>query len=145
MKYFFGFLLLVIIGLSVRFTLLGKESRKMTVELGVDGEGLKPCREESNCFHSDNSNAKMVQEEHLNESLISKIKGIALKEGLQLETESSHYLHFTDKSGIFGFVDDVEFYYHSETNKLHFRSASRVGKSDLGVNEKRMRSLLGQL
>jgi len=35
-------------------------------------------------------------------------------------------------------VDDVEFHLDEATQTAHFRSASRIGYSDLGVNRKRM-------
>ncbi|NJM58446.1 MAG: DUF1499 domain-containing protein, partial [Synechococcales cyanobacterium RU_4_20] len=37
-----------------------------------------------------------------------------------------------------GYVDDVEFYADDATQTLHVRSASRLGKSDLGLNRKRL-------
>ena len=43
-------------------------------------------------------------------------------------------------SKIFGFVDDVEFYLN-EPGVIHFRSASRIGYSDLGVNRERMETI----
>jgi uncharacterized protein (DUF1499 family) len=49
-----------------------------------------------------------------------------------------NYLHTTFTSLVFRFVDDVEFYADSQSQLLHFRSASRVGYSDLGANRKRM-------
>jgi uncharacterized protein (DUF1499 family) len=55
-----------------------------------------------------------------------------------LESESSHYLHYTFKSKIFGFTDDVEFLIDAEKKLIHYRSASRTGYSDMGVNKKRM-------
>jgi uncharacterized protein (DUF1499 family) len=51
------------------------------------------------------------------------------------------YLRVEFKSLIFRFIDDVEFYHDAEKALLHFKSASRVGKSDLGVNRKRMEKL----
>ncbi len=51
------------------------------------------------------------------------------------------YLRAEFKSLIFRFVDDVEFYHDAQKGLLHFKSASRVGKSDLGVNRKRMEKL----
>ena len=38
-----------------------------------------------------------------------------------------------------GFVDDIELY--KSEDLLHFRSASRVGYSDLGANKKRILKL----
>ena len=43
-------------------------------------------------------------------------------------------------SEIFGFVDDVEFYFN-KPGIIEFRSASRIGYSDLGVNRNRMESI----
>lgn len=42
---------------------------------------------------------------------------------------------------LFRFTDDVDFLIDPETGVIHFRSASRVGHHDLGVNRRRMRRL----
>ena len=55
-----------------------------------------------------------------------------------LEKESITYLPYTFKSKIFRFTDDVEFLIDAEQKLIHFRSASRTGYSDMGVNKKRM-------
>ncbi|MEZ4865516.1 MAG: DUF1499 domain-containing protein [Caldilineaceae bacterium] len=52
-----------------------------------------------------------------------------------------NYLHTEFRSRIFRFVDDVEFYFDDEAKVIHFRSASRVGYGDLGVNRKRMEEI----
>lgn len=44
-----------------------------------------------------------------------------------------------------GFVDDVEFYFDGSGRQLHFRSASRLGHSDMGLNRKRYETLRGEL
>lgn len=43
---------------------------------------------------------------------------------------------------IFRFKDDVTFLVDSDAHKIHFRSASRTGHSDLGANRKRLAALL---
>lgn len=48
------------------------------------------------------------------------------------------YLHIEFTSLIFRFVDDVEFLRDDANRCIHFRSASRIGHSDLGVNRRRM-------
>ncbi len=58
---------------------------------------------------------------------------------------SEGYLHATFTSKWCRFVDDVEFAIDNERKLLHFRSASRLGYSDLGVNRKRMVQLQEQL
>ena len=51
------------------------------------------------------------------------------------------YLHAEFTSLLFRWVDDVELLFVPEEKLLHFRSASRVGHSDLGVNRRRMSRL----
>ena len=43
------------------------------------------------------------------------------------------------------FKDDVSFLVDTDAKKIHFRSASRVGHSDLGANRKRLAALLPQI
>lgn len=62
--------------------------------------------------------------------------------GVELQSENENYLHFTFKSAFFGFIDDVEFYFEPAQRVIHFRSASRIGYSDLGANRKRMESIV---
>jgi uncharacterized protein (DUF1499 family) len=57
---------------------------------------------------------------------------------LRIVSETENYLHAEATSAIFRFKDDVEFFIDSEAKVIHFRSASRVGKSDLGANRARM-------
>jgi len=39
------------------------------------------------------------------------------------------------------FIDDVEFVFDDATKMIQFRSASRTGYSDLGVNRRRMEEI----
>ena len=56
----------------------------------------------------------------------------------KLVEEDEAYLHYEATSLLLRFVDDVEFLFDDETKTVHFRSASRTGYGDLGVNRKRM-------
>jgi uncharacterized protein (DUF1499 family) len=53
-------------------------------------------------------------------------------------TDRDGYLHVEFTSRLFRFVDDVEFWINEAGRQIEFRSASRVGHSDLGANRKRM-------
>lgn len=48
------------------------------------------------------------------------------------------YLQVEFKTAVMGFVDDALFYFDDVQKKIHVRSASRVGYSDLGANRKRI-------
>ena len=51
------------------------------------------------------------------------------------------YLHYEFTSLFLRFVDDVEFLFDDESKTIHFRSASRTGYGDLGVNRRRMEEI----
>jgi len=66
---------------------------------------------------------------------------------IKLVEEDEIYLHYEATSLLLRFVDDVEFLFDDEAKTIHFRSASRTGYGDLGVNRKRMeqvRALAGE-
>lgn len=56
-------------------------------------------------------------------------------------TVAAGYMHVEFTSRIFHFVDDVQFLFDENQQVIHFRSSSRSGYSDLGVNRHRMESL----
>lgn len=58
--------------------------------------------------------------------------------GITVERYDERYLHATATSKIMRFVDDIEFLVKHDDTALYVRSASRLGKSDLGVNAKRI-------
>lgn len=55
--------------------------------------------------------------------------------------EDDFYLHYEVTSLLFRFVDDVEFLFDDPTRTIRFRSASRTGYGDLGVNRWRMEQI----
>ena len=63
----------------------------------------------------------------------------------RLVTESENYLHYEFTSRLFRFVDDGEFLLDPQQQSIQFRSASRVGYSDLGANRKRMETIRSAL
>ncbi len=56
----------------------------------------------------------------------------------RIVTRDDGYLHAEATSRVFRFVDDVEFLADPAAGVIHVRSASRVGRSDLGVNRRRV-------
>ena len=51
------------------------------------------------------------------------------------------HLHVEFRSTLFRFVDDVEFVLEDAGRLIHFRSASRTGYYDFGVNRRRMKEI----
>lgn len=60
----------------------------------------------------------------------------------KIVTDESDYLHAECTTPLFRFVDDVEFLIDADARQIHFRSASRVGHSDLGQNRRRMKEIV---
>ena len=63
----------------------------------------------------------------------------------KLVKEEEAYLHYEFTSLLLRFVDDVEFLLDDEMKTVHFRSASRTGYGDLGVNRRRMEDIRSRL
>lgn len=57
---------------------------------------------------------------------------------MQLVEEGPDVLRAEFRSRIFRFVDDVEIRFDDTAKLIHFRSASRLGRRDFGVNRERM-------
>jgi uncharacterized protein (DUF1499 family) len=67
---------------------------------------------------------------------------IEMQDGSEIVEQTDHYLYAEFESKLMGFVDDVEFYLSpDEPGTIHVRSAARLGKSDLGVNRKRIEAI----
>ncbi len=76
---------------------------------------------------------------------IAKVKSIVTgMERTEIITEDSSYLYAEFTTKLMGYVDDVEFYADEAAKTLHVRSASRLGKSDLGLNRQRVESIRAQ-
>ena len=55
--------------------------------------------------------------------------------------EEPDFLKAECRSRIFRFVDDVELVLDDTAKEIHFRSASRLGRKDFGVNRQRMEEI----
>lgn len=72
-------------------------------------------------------------------NVIAKLKqAIQTEPNSEIIFESDLKLEVTFKTALFGFRDDASFALNLPANQIEFRSQSRVGHSDLGVNAKRM-------
>ena len=70
---------------------------------------------------------------------LAKIKAIVDgMEGAQVVKSEPGYLYAQFTTKLMKYVDDVEFWFDPAANVIQVRSASRVGRGDLGVNRKRI-------
>jgi uncharacterized protein (DUF1499 family) len=120
-------------------------SRKPT-NLGVTDGRLAPCPSSPNCVSTQATDEQHRMEpipfDGSSEEAIQRLKTIIEAEPrAKTVTKRPDYLHAEFTSTLFRFVDDVEFLVDTGNGVIHFRSASRAGYSDLGVNRKRMNSI----
>lgn len=58
-------------------------------------------------------------------------------EGMEIISEAKNYIHAVSTSKTMRFHDDIEFFFDERSKVIHFRSASRIGYSDMNANKKR--------
>lgn len=73
---------------------------------------------------------------------IAKIKAIVeCMDGAKVVRSEPDYLYAQFTTRLMKFVDDVEFWFDPAANVIQVRSASRVGRGDLGVNRRRIEAV----
>ena len=76
--------------------------------------------------------------EEAKEKILKIIKSL---KRTRIKMKTVNYIHAEFRTAVFRFVDDVEFYFDDSEKNIHFRSAARLGYSDMGVNRKRMENI----
>jgi uncharacterized protein (DUF1499 family) len=113
------------------------------VLVGVSDGRLQPCPDTPNCV----SSQAHPDDDHRVEPLVYQ-QGIDQARGVLLSIirdaprtriveERTEYIWAEFRTGLMGFVDDVELYFPADDDVVHYRSASRAGQGDLGVNRRR--------
>ena len=100
---------------------------------------LQPCIEVSHCVREE-LNVERIDSPY--EKVKSIVENFPRTEIVELDGD---YLHAEVTSRIMKYVDDLEISYLPENNNLVFRSESRVGDGDFGVNRKRVDLIINKL
>lgn len=145
MLYVLSALILLII---VGFFVLGMMSKNGQA-LGLSKGKLQACTSIQNCVISERiDGASNTVDPFVFQGdevlFMDKLQSVVKSMGGEVVTVDKGYIAATFSSSIFGFVDDLELRVSSD-KQLHFRSSSRVGRSDFGANKKRVEALKLQL
>jgi uncharacterized protein (DUF1499 family) len=140
-------MILWILGLLIMLPVLGLVALRLLSpapgDLGLEEGTISDCPQSPNCVST-----KARDEQHHIEPL--RVEGtraeavlrlrlaLATIPRLKIVVENQGYLRAEATSGLFRFVDDLEFLVEEESGLIHARSASRVGYSDFGANRKRL-------
>jgi uncharacterized protein (DUF1499 family) len=129
-------------GAALTMMIFGRCSGGPPSSIGLHDGKLSPCPDSPNCV-STQSNDRQHGIEALSfrgakaPTMAAILAVVEKMPRTKIITQRDEYLHVEYRTKM-GFVDDVEFYLNESTRTVHFRSASRIGYSDLGVNRKRM-------
>jgi len=113
-------------------------------DLGVKNGRFAPCKPTPNCV---SSQADPADKEHYIAPIAFAGTMYELRYAVESMTRASvireegNYLYAEYKSALMGYVDDVELLLDEKAALVHVRSASRLGRSDFGVNRKRIEEL----
>lgn len=121
--------------------------------IGINDGHLNDCPNSPNCVSSQAQDAEHAIQAidfsgtpaEAKARIVSIINDI---KRTKIVVADDNYIHAEFTSMIFRFVDDVEFHFpNTEANKtsIEVRSASRTGRSDFGVNRKRVEEFRNQL
>jgi len=119
--------------------------------LGVKDGKLLSCPVTPNCVSSqaESSDSHYIPPYKYAKDIMvafSELKSVIEKQDrVKIISSTDTYLNAEFTSKLMGFVDDVEFYFEDSTKTVHVRSASRLGKSDMNVNRKRIELIREQL
>jgi len=127
---------------AVSMMLFGRCSGGPPSNIGLQDGKLSPCPSSPNCVSTQSSDPQHKIEAlsfrgSKAQTMAAVVAVVGKMKRTTIITQREDYLHVEYRTKM-GFVDDVEFFLDEAHQTVHFRSASRVGYSDLGVNRKRM-------
>ena len=144
-RIYIYFIIPVALFYIVTFSILSFQSRKLPEDIGLRDGILRACPGIPNCVLSE-----IPGKPEYIEPIVFKgepsaawalIKQALLTLNGNIEKEDGQYLWATFHSRFWRFTDDMELRLDQKNSVIQVRSASRVGKGDMGVNRKRVEKL----
>ena len=144
MKWIIYTIAALVIMIGIMLVAYSVASRKLP-ELGLLNGQLRPCPATPNCvcseYQGDSAYVEPLSYTVKTEQAWEKIKRVIAETGGSVISEGRDYLRVIYKTPLLRYIDDVEFRLDRNLQRIHVRSASRVGKSDMGANRKRVEKL----
>lgn len=136
------FILVIAVIIVILGTAMMLKNSKLPKNLGVDNGKLSELPNSPNGVSSQTSQAdKLVDAIKYKASADltrEKIKESCIEfANAKLEEENESYMRFVFTTGKMKYNDDVEFFFDDKNELVHYRSNSRVGYSDMGLNKER--------
>jgi uncharacterized protein (DUF1499 family) len=135
-----------LVGLPVVALAILSFCSRRPANLGVDDGWLADCPDTPNCVCSQAMQASHrvapIEFSEAPDEAWKRMKAlVSAMPNTKIVTDKDKYLHAECTSRLFRFVDDLELLLDAERHVIHCRSASRAGRSDFGVNRRRIEEL----
>ena len=145
MKWIVLVVLVVVFAFFAAGVTLSLLSRGEEAASGLQNGRLSPCPDTPNCVCSECKQEQayvlpLSCEGDPNASW-AQAQMAVLDLGGKIAKVENGYLAATFETPLFRFVDDVEMRLDKASGVIHIRSASRVGRSDLGANRERVEAI----
>lgn len=134
---------LIIIGLLLGVYLYRVYSQNSQLpKLGVKNGLLAPISKKPNNVSSqskigDKKVATLAFKETPEATMAAVKNAIESYGGASVKEETKSYFYVVFTTSLMKYNDDVEFWLDADNKQVHFRSSSRTGYSDMGLNRKR--------
>lgn len=134
--------LVVIAGIAIFI-----QNRKTHLVLGLENGKLREIPNKKNAVSTETSFLdKLIPpmnfKENLEKTKADLRKSLAAYGGIDLIKEDNNYIYAIATTPTMRFHDDIEIYFDETDRIIHFRSASRAGYSDMGLNRQRYEKIV---
>ncbi len=139
-----GFAVLIALAL-ISVTVWARTARRPAT-LGVVDRQLTPCPTTPNCVATERALPDQLMPAlpytaSLGEAKARLLEVVQTMPRTTIVSDEQEYIAAEFRTPGIGFIDDVEFRFDDNAKLIHFRSASRLGRGDIGVNRARMESV----
>ena len=149
LKRILRIVIIVVIGVPIVMTLglmIWARTVQAPTTLGLTNNQFAPCPASPNCVATQSAlpDQLMPPVPYTDSLAEAKARLLTVVQAMPRVTQSTDqdtYLAFVFRSRLMNYPDDVEFYFDDAAKLLHFRSASRLGEGDMGVNRARMEAI----
>src|SRR6056297_1342528 len=113
-------------------------------------DALRPCPSSPNCVSTQDDDATHGAQPiafggSAQGAMAAVLASMGALDRIEVVERDDRYVHAVATTRLLRFKDDVELLVDADGGVIHYRSASRVGHSDLGVNRRRMDALAADI
>ena len=140
-------MVLIVLFIIVTAIMMVIQNNRVPSELGINDGKLADMPSSPNAVSSQSADPEKrvspIPFSGNREESIMKIKeALSLYGRIEIKDETEDYIHAVSTTEKMKYHDDLEFYFDDNAKIIQFRSASRVGYSDMGLNRERYNHLI---